>query len=130
LKRKNYWKVYISHSSGFDYRKELYKPIHDAAWSKEHEVVLPHEHSDEQYDSRSEMRSFDLVIAEVSYPSTGMGIELGWAESIGIPIVALFKEGEKPSGSVRAVTDTFIDYESAEDLQEKLGLYLEAIARN
>lgn len=123
-------KIYIAHSSAFDFKQDLYKPLHDAHWSKEHEVVMPHEHSSEQYDSKSEMRSFDLVIAEVSYPSTGMGIELGWASSIGVPIVAIYQEGAKPSGSIKAVTDTFIDYESAEDLQEKLGVYIAALTRD
>ncbi|KXK26889.1 MAG: hypothetical protein TR69_WS6001000912 [candidate division WS6 bacterium OLB20] len=122
-------KIYVAHSSGFDFKNELYRPLHDAAWSKEHEVVFPHEHSSEQYDSRSEMRSFDLVIAEVSYPSTGMGIELGWADSIGIPVVAVVREDAKPSGVIAAITKTVLVYTDGSNLAEKLGVYLAGLAK-
>ena len=37
------------------------------------------------------VQNADLVIAEASFPSTGLGIELQLAESAGIPIILCFK---------------------------------------
>jgi len=34
----------------------------------------------------------DLVIADASYPSIGMGVELQIAENMGIPIIICFKQ--------------------------------------
>jgi len=36
------------------------------------------------------LRASDIIVAEVSHPSLGVGYELAYAESIGKPILALF----------------------------------------
>jgi hypothetical protein len=41
------------------------------------------------------LRSSHLVIAEVTVPSLGVGYELGIAESLGLPILALHRLEEK-----------------------------------
>ncbi|WKZ27480.1 MAG: hypothetical protein QY330_02950 [Candidatus Dojkabacteria bacterium] len=122
-------KIYFAHSTAFDYQEEYYNPIHSASWSKDFELVFPHEHNAGLYDSQGEMRSFDLVVAEVSYPSIGLGIELGWANSIGIPILCIYKKGTKYSSSLHAVTDNFIDYQNREDMVQNLGIYLNSIKK-
>src|SRR6185312_8269192 len=39
---------------------------------------------------RELVQQADLIIAEASFPSTGMGIELQIAESLGIPVIIAF----------------------------------------
>ena len=73
-------KIYISHSTGFDYQKELYEPIKNSELYNSHEIIFPHDKSSEVSNSKEVIKGCDMVIAEVSYPSTGMGIELGWAD--------------------------------------------------
>ncbi len=71
-------KIYIAHSRNFDFQNELYKPIRQSPLNNEHSFVLPHENSDEPFNSKEYLEDkADLLIAEVSDPATGLGIELG-----------------------------------------------------
>ena len=116
-------RIYVAHSSSFDYKKELYLPVRQSKLNSQHDFILPHEHSNEPYDSNSLFTTaqVDLVIAEVSYPSTGMGIELGWADSCGIPIICVHRTDSKPSGSLKLVTDKIVSYTSLNELISVLG---------
>ncbi len=103
-------KIYIGHSSNFDYKEELYKPILNSELGQTHEIVFPHRESEEPANTRERMAMFDLMIAEVSYPSTGLGIELGWAHSSGVKIVCVYKDGTNPSSSLKTICDDIIRY--------------------
>lgn len=109
-------KLYLSHASNFDYQEELYEPLKRSAVGRQ--VVFPHD--DFIVNTRETIRASDVVIAEVSYPSTGQGIELGWANAADVPIVCLFKVGHEYSSSLPFVSDTFIGYSSPEDMVSKL----------
>ena len=41
----------------------------------------------ESATSKEVIRTSDLVIADISYPSTGVGIELGWADCFNIRVI-------------------------------------------
>lgn len=112
-------KIYVAHSNSYDYKAELYLPIRNSILNTEHEFFLPHE-NDMAVNSKDIMKDCDLVIAEVSLPSTGEGIELGRADVFGIPVVCIYKEGSKMSGSLKYVSDTFIEYNTTEDMIEKI----------
>ncbi len=107
-------KIYVSHSSGFDFKTELYTPLKESF--SEHDIFLPHEHGDEVIDTKEVIRSSDLVLAEVSYPSTGQGIELGWANDANMPIICIHKAGSNPSSALRIITNKFAGYISSDDL--------------
>ena len=115
-------KIYISHSTSFDFKKELYEPIRKSYLDKEYNFVLPHEDSEKLFNSKEYLRSCDLVIAEVSYPSTGLGIELGWANLYKVPIVCIYKTGFKLSNSLKAVCNSFIEYTNSQDMISKIAL--------
>jgi len=117
-------KIYVTHSSGFDYQNELYQPLRKSELNKLHEITLPHEHTTDQFNSKDYMKECNLILAEVSYPSTGQGIELGWANLYKVPIVCLYKEGTKPSGSLKVISNSFIEYENNQDMIQKLTDYL------
>ena len=113
-------KIYIGHSTDFNYEEDLYNPLKSNKLSEEHELVFPHE-SEEFFNSREFLREeCDLVIAEVSKASTGLGIELGWASLFEIPVICIFKSGSDPSGSLKAVTDQFLEYSSRKEMLAKL----------
>jgi hypothetical protein len=113
-------KIYVAHSTGFNYKEELYKPIRDSLLNSKHEIVLPHEDSSELFDSKSYLNNCDVLLAEVSLPSTGVGIELGWANLKQVRIICMYKVGSKPSSSLKAVTNEFVEYSLPEDLISKL----------
>lgn len=112
-------KIYIAHSSHFDYQKHLYAPLQASELSKEHTLVFPHENATVS-NSKAEIVSSTILIAEVSHPSTGMGIELGWADDAKIPIVCIYSEGSKPSTSLKAISAIFIQYSGAKDMIDKI----------
>ena len=113
-------KIYISHSRKFDYKKEIYAVLRNSSLNKEHEIVFPHETSEEPFDSKEFLKKCDLVIAEVSYPSVGVAIELGWANAFNVAVICIYKKGSKISDSLRLITDKFIEYRTGEELISKI----------
>lgn len=117
-------KLYFCHSKEFDYQKELYTPLRKSSLNGEHAIFLPHEDPENTIKSKDIIKSCDIVFAEVSFPATGMGIELGWADAFGVPIVCLHRKGAKVSGSLRFITSDFIEYADSDDLVNKITLFL------
>jgi nucleoside 2-deoxyribosyltransferase len=118
-------KIYLSHSSNYDYKNELYTPLKSSSIIQ-HQILFPHDKENIDTHSKDLIIHSDLVIAEVSYPSTGQGIELGWANNNGTPIICIYKRGMKISSSLRFITTGFIEYEDQDDMLNKLTIRLVA----
>ncbi|MFA9288297.1 MAG: hypothetical protein ACEQSA_00250 [Weeksellaceae bacterium] len=103
--------IYVSHSSNFDYQTELYLPLKTIL--KDHTLILPHEKDAKPFPVRELFsdKKCDLVIAEVSFPSTGQGIELGWADSLKIPVLYLLRKDIKASESIFTISSKMIIYD-------------------
>lgn len=113
-------KIYIGHSTDLKYEEKLYRPLRNSSLAEEHELIFPHD-STEFFDSKEFLREdCDLFVAEVSRASTGLGIELGWAEQFDVPILCVCRKDDKPSGALKAVTDEFKRYEDEDELVEIL----------
>lgn len=110
-------KIYIGHSRDINYANELYKPIKEFGDNSNNTFLLPHEKDANSSNGRDFYNGLDLFIAEVSMPSTGLGIELGWVYDNNIPIVCIYKKGAKVSGAIKSVTNSFFEYETSEDLK-------------
>jgi nucleoside 2-deoxyribosyltransferase len=122
-------KIYVSHSRNYDYENELYLPLRNSELNSQHKFILPHENSTEPFSTKELFQSHgcDLVIAEVSFPATGQGIELGWANLLGIPVICISKKDSKISGSLKVITDKFVEYENTNDLFEILSVQLASL---
>jgi len=112
-------KVFVSHSSGCDFINNLYKPLRSSQINKDHKIFLPHENN-KNVLTKDIIKNSDVVIAEVSYSSTGQGIELGWANIFNIPIICIYQNTTKPSGSLKYITKTIVTYKDAEEMIKKL----------
>lgn len=112
-------KIFVPHSSNFDFKNELYLPIRNSVLNRQHTFILPQEHGKEQI-TKDVIKNCDLVLAEVSYPSTGQGIELGWATIFNVPVICIYKEGQTYSSSLNFITNRFISYKNSTDLITKL----------
>lgn len=112
-------KIFLSHSREFDYQKNLYQPLQASALYKKHSFFFPHEKKKAEH-TREVIKNSDLILAEVSYPSTGQGIELGWADAAKIPILCISKEGAGVSGSLKYITSNFLIYLNSQDLISQL----------
>ncbi len=109
-------KIYIAHSRDFDYEQLLYAPIRSQAKLPQDDIILPHEPGYDNHHTREFYAQLNLIIAEVSYSATGLGIELGWAFDSHVSIICLYRQGTKPSESLRAVTDQFYEYATPEQM--------------
>ena len=119
-------KLYVSHSTGYDYTSELYKPIRDLL-ADDYDVFFPHGEDNNGTRTKDIIPTIDAVLAEVSYPSTGQGIELGWADTSGIPIICFSCNGARISNALRFVSSRFIEYESQEDMIERIRNEIESL---
>jgi len=99
-----------------DYQTLLYDPLRTSSLNDKHNIVLPHEENQEPFNSKEFIQTCDVMIAEVSFPATGLGIELGWADIYGIPIICVYQKGAKIAGSLRMVTNHFVEYSNNEEL--------------
>lgn len=68
----------------------------------------------------SSIRSADLLIAEVTHKAIGVGIEVGFATALGIPIVYLRQSDAEYSMTVGGVASYCLVYHQAKDLAEQL----------
>lgn len=116
--------IYVAHSSKFDYIKKLYEPMKNAKSLSMHNFFFPHDEANRFVKTREIIKNYDLVIAEVSLPATGLGIELGWADYSNTPILCIYEKGAKFSSSLKFITNNFIEYDDSEDLIEKIEKFL------
>jgi hypothetical protein len=116
--------IYIAHSSSFDYKSELYKPLDESKIARKFRLIKPHEGLFEPVDAKNYLKASKFVIAEVSYPSIGLGIELGWASMLNIEIICIYKLHHIPSIAVNFITDTYFEYANKEELICLLGKHL------
>jgi len=120
--------------------RERYEAIGVMVAKKGFGYYCPHEHSDptmaaeltpqdvDEIDRMAVTRSA-LVIAEVSLPSHGPGIEIEMANKSSRPVMLLVEKGKRVSRLVLgnpAVIAT-IQYTTTEDLEFKLGVELVAL---
>jgi 2'-deoxynucleoside 5'-phosphate N-hydrolase len=105
-------KVYISGAltgvSKIARLKQFYEKIGELCGANGQEAYVPHLHTDPIKHSgltpreifttdKYHVRTADLVIAYVGMPSLGVGMELAYAEALGIPIVLLYEEHARVS---------------------------------
>lgn len=109
-------KVYIGHSREFDYEHELYAPLRTAKGLPQADLILPYESNSRANNTRDFYRELDLFIAEVSYPSTGLGIELAWAYDADVTIVCLARANARVSKSLYVLTDEIIRYQDETEM--------------
>jgi hypothetical protein len=120
-------KVYVAHSSNFDFKSELYNPIRESSLISKHDFFFPHD-TDIVFDSKGAIQNvYDVILAEVSFPSTGLGIELGWANDANRKIICIYKKGSKYSSSLKVVSDTFIEYLNSKDMINKVNTAFEGM---
>ena len=112
--------IYVAHSNKFDYINKLYEPIKNAKSLSMHNFFFPHDEANKLVKTKDIIKNYDLVIAEVSLPATGLGIELGWADDANTSILCIYEKGAKISSSLKFITNNFIEYDNAKDLIEKI----------
>ena len=120
-------KIFISHSTKFNFQDELYKPLKESELAKKHEFIFPHDEVNKDVLTKDIIRDCDLVVAEVSYPSMGEGIELGWANGSYVTIVCFYKPSSEVSDSLKYVTDNIFEYSTSDVMIAKIAEVADAL---
>ena len=115
--------IFISHSKKYDYINKIYNPIKNSNLVKSNNFFFPHDNN-KTINTKEIISDSDLVIAEVSLPATGQGIELGWADYAQTPILCIYEKGLKISSSLKFITNSFIEYENVEDMICKIDSFI------
>ena len=119
-------RLYLTHSSGYDYKNELYTPI-KRLLTTEHTIIFPHDDSKEGVNSKDIIPQCDAVLAEVSYPSTGQGIEIGWADASGIPVICFYQSDRIAPSALRFINCRIIIYENQNEMIKKLDVEIKEL---
>jgi len=114
-------KIYLTHSSEFNYKEYIYSPIKSCSklWNN-HDIFLPHDKNPLGTFSKLIIKNADLVIAEVSLPSTGLGIELGWANLYNKEVICFYKQSHRPSSALEFISNKIVEYTDVNDFIEKI----------
>ena len=75
------------------------------------------------------VREADLIVAEVSTPSLGVGYELGQAEAMGKPVLCLYRESEGKRLSAMVAGNKYFNinvYSNLDDVTSILKKYFES----
>lgn len=114
--------IYVSHLRRGEYEDEIYKPLLASKLMQKHSFIFPHSSSQKPFNTKEllQQKKCDLVLAEISYPATGQGIELGWASLLGVPVYCVYKKGVDVSGSARMIATQTIEYVDSADMIAQL----------
>jgi nucleoside 2-deoxyribosyltransferase len=89
-----------------------------------HELIFPHENEIIQKNSYPTLQSVDCVLAEVSHASLGLGIELGWAQSLWKPLYCFHTSDSRLSPSAANIATGCTPYNSKEELIQLISQFL------
>ena len=71
-------KIYFMHSEKFDYNNIIYKKVLSSNICLNHELILPLSSQYKEKYAKELIKSADLVVVFLNYPSFGFNIELYW----------------------------------------------------
>jgi nucleoside 2-deoxyribosyltransferase len=66
------------------------------------------------------IQSSDILIAEVSVPSHGVGYEIGYALNLGKPVLCIYQEGKAVSKMISGNPDPLLTMKAYEDISQAL----------
>lgn len=113
---------FVSHPSGGTlHTPTFFNAINEFA--RQHTDIsfkFPGETKEEIQKTKEDIASADLVLVEVSISSTGSGIEMGWANAAGVPIIAFHQGGAEPSPAIKFATRDIHVYVTEEHIVDVL----------
>ncbi len=117
--------MYVSHSADFDFQNELYLPLRNSNLNNQYKIILPQEQNNTLFKSREYFQDqCDFMVVESSYPSPGVGIEVGWADAYEVPIIAIYKRGFGLPESIKVLSKKIIEYSNSDELVSDLEIVL------
>lgn len=129
-------KIYVAHSTKknlntpYNYQENLYAPLKQSKLWDAHNFILPHDKSTIATSSQNIIKTADMILAEVSFPSTGLGIELGWAHIYGKNVLCIHKKDYSLTSALKCICANninFLEYSGIKNLIEQLHMWFEKV---
>jgi hypothetical protein len=117
-------KIYVGHASDWDFQAGLYDVLNASPLAQAHHLILPHRDIEHFKFSQGLIAEADLLLAEVSRPSIGLGMELAWAREAKTPVLAIRQEGSRKSTSLHIVTPDVYEYKKPQDMIDIIDAFL------
>ncbi len=70
--------------------------------------------------TQADLRAADLQIAVVTYKAIGVGIEIGYAAALDMPVIVVRSVDAEPSTTAEGIADAVIVYDTPADLHARL----------
>ncbi|MCF6212756.1 MAG: nucleoside 2-deoxyribosyltransferase [Flavobacteriaceae bacterium] len=80
----------------------------------------PHQEKEMMTGAFAEIEASDFLIAELTHKSIGVGIEMGYAFATKKPIIYVRQKGAEYSTTTAGCSESIIEYDSKEDLADKV----------
>jgi hypothetical protein len=108
-------RIYFSHATNSSFAAPVAEVLRAAL---KHEIIFPHQDSLAPLEIRPLFQAgvIDLVVAEVSCPSTGQGIELAWAAEANIPILCIYRNTTTPSRALEMIDARLMPYDACHEV--------------
>ena len=120
-------KVFVSAPYTENLETEFLSSLESILKEADLDVVVPHKYVDEKEDiEKSIKRNFkllddcDMILADVTKPSHGVGMEILYAHQKGKKIIFLRKAGTKVSHMALFHANELVEYNNQKDLKENL----------
>lgn len=119
----------------FEGKEAAYAAIIQAIRNSGHDLISEHGAVTGKLDKRADwfihrrdcewIHDSDVLIAEVSAPSLGVGYEVSYAESMGLEVLCLYREGVTVSAMILGSPElTAVSYGSPEAIEQIVTEYL------
>ncbi|GAB6440770.1 hypothetical protein bcgnr5369_02790 [Bacillus cereus] len=107
-------KVYVGHQNVTN--EGLHNVILNSEILKKHQFIF----SENVTNEKECLKKCEVMIADVSYPTIPLGIEMGWADNYKIDIICVCVKGTAISSHLTRMSKEILIYTEIVDLVEKL----------
>ena len=118
--------VHFSHSNHYNYGKYFYPKVEESELTTTHTLSFSNEDIYSPYEIRKLIAECDILIADISYFSIGLSMEIGYAKRNQKPIFYVYKD--KTTGPIFVKTEGAAEY--AYDTFDELVYVLNAHFKN
>lgn len=112
--------VYLAHSSKFDFKNKLYEPIKRSKIGNLYDFIYLMDNPGNLPNTKEMIQTCQAVIGEISYPSIGAGIEIGWADAFDIPLILIHNHSYNPPEYYKTFSSYLLKYDDPERIPEIL----------
>ncbi len=130
-------RVFLAAPFTFNFEAEFLDHIEEFLMGLGYSVIVPHDFanddvSDEEirrqiHTDLAQVENSDILIADVTKPSHGVGMEILHAHKLGKRVILIAQSGTRISSMARVHSHNTLEYNNSEELKQKLESCLQSV---